>query len=127
MQKQIEERYALAKILAENFTPMAFGEHGELLTYDESDFEWCAFQAIEAGYRKQEWISVEERLPEDERQVLVCGMRGRVCVCRYESRYDKNFRGIRTGFYRNEDKKFMNVRYWMPLPEPPKGGTDANY
>lgn len=81
----------------------------------------AAKEIINHGYRKQsEWISVEERLPKTNQQVLVFGMRGSIRVCIYESRYDKHFRVIKTAFYRNDDKKAMNVRYWMPLPEPPK-------
>ena len=74
---------------------------------------------------KTEWISVEERLPDTDEQVLVYGMRGSIRVCRYESRYDQHFRGIKTAFYRNDDKKAMNVRYWMPMPEAPRKGGGA--
>lgn len=38
------ERYEIAKILSENFTPAE---------YDDSDFEWCAYQLQMAGYHKQ--------------------------------------------------------------------------
>ena len=89
------------------------------LQYDRGQYEKGYADGLRHGETK--WISVEERLPDNERQVLVYGMRGRICVCRYESRYDKHFRNLRVGFYRNEDKKLMNVRYWMSLPEPPKG------
>jgi hypothetical protein len=77
----------------------------------------------DGALKTDKWISVEERLPETDEQVLVYGMRGSIRVCRYESRYDKNFRSIKTAFYRNDDKKAMNVRYWMQLPEAPKGGA----
>lgn len=49
-EKQLEERYAIAKLLADNFTPE---------DYDESDFEWCAFQLVQAGYRKQGDVAKE--------------------------------------------------------------------
>ena len=41
---QEAEKWDIAKILSENFTPAE---------YDESDFEWCAFQLQQAGYHKQ--------------------------------------------------------------------------
>lgn len=42
--KQVPAHYEVAKILADNFTPEK---------YDDSDFEWCAYQLVQAGYRKQ--------------------------------------------------------------------------
>ena len=49
-EKRLTERYEIAKILANNFTPQE---------YDESDFEWCAFQLVQAGYRKQSDVAKE--------------------------------------------------------------------
>jgi hypothetical protein len=80
----------------------------------------------DGALRTDKWISVEERLPETDKQVLVYGMRGSIRICRYETRYDIHFKRLKAAFYRNNDKKAMNVMYWMPLPEPPKmkGGAD---
>lgn len=91
-----------------------------------------------AGYRKQEWISVEDRLPEDvygkDREqitVLVYTEGKKVSQCSRCAEYkliereplDRDvFR--RTGkFYWNKSKR---VTHWMPLPEPPKmkGGAE---
>ena len=68
-----------------------------------------------AGYRKQsvgEWISVEERLPQECTQVIVC---------------DEDWT-VGEAFYYKEDRfewidseKLAFVTHWMPLPEPPKG------
>lgn len=38
------ERYEIARILSENFKPEK---------YDDSDFEWCAYQLQQAGYHRQ--------------------------------------------------------------------------
>ena len=37
------ELQEISRILANNFTPDE---------YDSSDFEWCALQLVQAGYRK---------------------------------------------------------------------------
>lgn len=76
-----------------------------------------------AGYRKQsegEWISVEERLPEPHKLVLVL--------------WERVGEGTFYGFarYQREDVWYVSnegmprVTHWMPLPEPPKmkGGTE---
>ncbi len=61
------------------------------------------------GYHKQsegEWISVEERLPDEYETVLVYGEEI----------------GVRMAFYA-VDKRVWNegvITHWMPLPEPPK-------
>lgn len=59
------------------------------------------------GYRKQEWVSVDERLPEESMTVITCNAKGEV---------DTDYYGYYSlGF---SDK---TVTHWMPLPEPPKG------
>lgn len=69
-----------------------------------------------AGYRKQEWISVEERLPEKNVRVLVY-----IKSSRSYTRFDTDRLDDR-GFVR----WFNDVTHWMPLPEPPKmkGGAE---
>ena len=65
-----------------------------------------------AGYRKQEWISVDERLPEREGKYLVATFDRRVGI------------GNLIDYYCDGDLSFDNykVTHWMPLPEPPKKG-----
>ena len=67
-----------------------------------------------ADYRKQEWISVDERLPERWVMVLVC--------CDYT---------ISTDFIASTGRWFEHIdhnsiTHWMPLPEAPKmkGGAE---
>ena len=72
------------------------------------------------GYRKQEWISVEERLPEKFETVLVfcdTGARKFQCVSEMIEPNGKRWSAV-CGF---------RVTHWMPLPEAPKKGgeTDA--
>lgn len=107
--KQIEfERYDIAKILADNFTKNDEG-------FDESDFEWCACQLQVAGYHKQEWISVDERLPEEF-----------VSVLGYMTDAG-NFPPVRE-CYKVGGVFFFPalgdrhpISHWMPIPEAPKG------
>ena len=65
------------------------------------------------GYRKQEWISVYDGMPEQDGKYLVYTDRGRVHTMYY-------YRTNAFGF------EHWSVTHWMPLPEPPKmkGATD---
>ena len=56
-----------------------------------------------------EWISVKDRLPEDEKSVLVITKNGKPWV----AHYDLKWRGWRTS-------GSTTITHWMPLPEPPK-------
>lgn len=68
---------------------------------------------------KHQWISVKDRLPEEETEYLCwfgnfpMGAFARVC------RWNK----IRGAFWCYSDNaKWAFVTHWMPLPEPPKDG-----
>lgn len=71
-----------------------------------------------------EWISVEERLPEDNHSVLVYCPYNK---CIFTAYYDDfagewvHFGGCMPG------EVYYPVSHWMPLPEPPKegGGEDG--
>ena len=75
-----------------------------------------------------EWISVEERLPEDEGPVIgfipkvvqsmLHDYKGCVCELRY---FDRTDGGGQRFFKLNESFiDLSDVSHWMPLPEPPK-------
>lgn len=68
-----------------------------------------------AGYRKQKWISVDERLPDTNEKVLVCYSNGSMDVAKY-------IRADGYAFWFEEATFFRNITHWMPLPEAPKGG-----
>lgn len=62
-----------------------------------------------------EWISVEERLPDDGRDVL--GSWGDlVDCCHYRPK------GENSGWYSIKRGRYVLIppKYWMPFPEPPK-------
>ena len=81
--------------------------------YEKLD-DYIADELYNAGYRKQEWISVEERLPEKNVRVLVY------------LKTDRSYTKIDTD--RLDDRGFVrwykDVTHWMPLPEAPKGGAE---
>lgn len=80
--------------------------------------ECTARRLYDAGYRKSEWISIEERLPEESGKYLVCIKSGNVYQTKFYS-YPKD----KGGHWGQKDKG-KNITHWMPLPEAPKGGAD---
>jgi hypothetical protein len=118
-EKQIEE---MARVIYEN-TAISCVE-----TADE-----IAEAVYNAGYRKQsEWISVDERLPEPNKECLVAakvgermvvdlGERVRCFDCRtMEHSYALSI----TNDW--DEGEGCEITHWMPLPEPPmmKGGAE---
>lgn len=77
------------------------------------------------GYRKQEWISVDERLPEESGKYLVVSNLGNILALYYSERH-KLFNSFDS--YSTEHAKVfaIAVTHWMPLPEAPKmkGGAE---
>jgi hypothetical protein len=73
----------------------------------------------EGGGGVSEWISVDDRMPENNAICLVCGKKGGMRVARaYVTRtyVGKSYiwwTVVGTG-------KSFNATHWMPLPEPPK-------
>jgi hypothetical protein len=61
-----------------------------------------------------EWISVEERLPQQGPWVLICLCGRSVFVGRLSNHKTPKWQ---MGF---EAKAVTGVTHWMPLPEPPK-------
>lgn len=83
--------------------------------------EALADYLIDSGVAVQEWISVEDRLPENDGRYL-CNVQSFAFPGMFYQailRYDKV--GFRDGSIYTDD-----VTHWMPLPEPPKmdGGAD---
>lgn len=78
--------------------------------------EAVADYLLDSGVTVQEWISVDDRLPEEKAN----------CIVYYQHSYCDNdgYWAIGMCFYDGE--KFQlnpayKVTHWMPLPEPPKG------
>ena len=71
-------------------------------------------EELNAERVKQEWISVDERLPEHSQKVLVCDDRQNMVTAMYVT-FDNG------GFdWCTSVRLVYEVTHWMPLPEPPK-------
>lgn len=98
---------------------------GNAITHDTRFKEDCRSIAIDlynAGYRKQEWISVDERLPEEGGAYLI------VVKEKYESEKEWRYHVDVASFTFDWDCIFhdwdegqgIHITHWMPLPPPPK-------
>ena len=71
---------------------------------------------IAHGVTVQEWISVDDRLPEEKMN----------CIVHYKHAYCDNDGYWAIGFCCYDGEKFLfdpayKVTHWMPMPVPPKG------
>jgi hypothetical protein len=65
-----------------------------------------------------EWISVKDRLPNKDTEVLCCSVRGDLFIGKYlEAIYTEDV----YVFVDTNRWDARSVTHWMPLPEPPKG------
>lgn len=77
------------------------------------------------------WISVEDRLPEDDKAVLCKQVNNKdLMICRLSNNeWHESYEDIyAVGGWINsfvssvEDNEcYLRITHWMPLPEPPKG------
>ena len=70
---------------------------------------------IAHGVTVHEWISVKDRLPENEKYVLVYSQDGGVAEGKYNARFKEWVQ------FRWNVTELKNVTHWMPMPEPPEG------
>ena len=61
-----------------------------------------------------DWISVEDRLPKRQENVLVASKHGFVCIASLTNNHSNN------KFYDGDSLAINSITHWMPLPEPPK-------
>ena len=119
MNKQIEEIRAMARAIYE--TGEAIEEidlryaclHGAD-NDSETKFMRVARHLHRNGYRKQEWISVDERLPSHLQKVLVCDSFGNMVTAIFLS-FDNG--GCD---WCSAVRIVHEVTHWMALPETPK-------
>ena len=92
--------------------------YGVDCAYFDVDGFAIANEIYNAGYRKQEWISVEERLPEESGGYLTY-RNGAISSLTYSARH-KLF-NAQDSLSEKFSKMFsIEVSHWMPLPEAPK-------
>ena len=109
-----------ANAMLNELRPVSFeAEHSAVLLSDVSKMmrEWVERQPTLTP--TTEWVSVEERLPTDERPVLVFvgyadTMIGFITTSSYFC-FDANPHWQWDGLVRDEQRTL----FWMPLPEPP--------
>lgn len=73
---------------------------------------------IANGVKAQEWISVEDRLPEDRADVILHPQRGKVAIGYYNKAIESWVQ-----FFAGVKISAGEVTHWMPLPEVPKEET----
>ena len=84
----------------------------ELLSPTSLDFEQAEYLAdylVKNGVTVQEWISVNDRLPEPKEETICIDTDGNMMIGTYTEW------GWMFPCY------FKSPTHWMPLPEPPKG------
>ena len=98
-------------------------------------YEDTGFTPEEA--RQMRWIPVEERLPEEQGQYIVF-VDGKVTtdfywVCediKWWLSYNGGFNALYIDPYSSKPKReppYPRVTHWMPLPQPPKEGTNGKH
>lgn len=102
--EQMAEEYANESGWLEGDYVWREAEAGFLAGYEAAKDEMNSSKKLDS------WISVEERLPEDEREVLVvyCG---------------EGIKDVHMSWYEGDEFGWATLGYvshWMELPEPPK-------
>lgn len=113
MKEQIERQAIeeMAKI-AFPFLKEVEEEHLNTVIFGNIHIAQPILNLYKQGYRKQEWISVEEALPKQWEIVLVSS----------DGIISTDFIASSGRWY--EHIAHDAVTHWMPLPEPPKGGAE---
>ena len=77
---------------------------------------------IRNGVTVQEWISVDDRLPEEEGWYLVYTTPNREHKSINKAMFCKGYAwGNFEPYWRGAGGHWANVTHWMPMPEPPEG------
>ena len=130
-EKQIEEM-ALELCRPRNIVKMIHSRTcGNCDTSSCDIYELCV-DLYNAGYRKQEWISVDERLPEEYKECLVAAKVGDKMVIDIAERvrsFDMRTNSVYLEWLITNDwneGQGCEITHWMPLPEVPKmkGGAE---
>lgn len=74
------------------------------------------------------WISVKDRIPENDRSYLTVGPRGvmRVAKAYIPAQVLKTYGGDPNDVLWTCEGRFVKATHWMPLPEPPEESRHGN-
>lgn len=75
------------------------------------------------------WISLQDRIPENDRSYLTVGPRGvmRVAKAYVPAQVLKTYGGDPNNVLWTCEGRFVKATHWMPLPEPPEEGRHENH
>lgn len=100
------------KLVKQAISHFWYGVSHDIFNEPVTTYAKLAIDALEKenGVTVQEWVSVEDRLPEENTTVIVATDNGIVFQCLYS--YD--------GWDLWDDND-VNITHWQPMPQPPKG------
>ena len=109
--EQLHEGQVITKPLRERL----YGALWKLMEYEDTGLAPEEIKALNANRKTSEhrWIPVEERLPEDREDVLVCTKKGWILVAWYGPRGKRWHIALSDACMIHED-----IAAWQPLPEP---------
>ena len=127
-EKQIEE---MARDLYAEIEYDTWHYYDDNYTEVTFDYRKTAENIYNKGYRKQEWISVDERLPEDDlpkehkkktiKVIVAIKAKNGITIRTQERFLDYTYsNGGERKSYWHWRFSHGEVTHWMPLPEPPK-------
>lgn len=99
------------KLVKQAISHFSYGVSHDIFNEPVTTYAKLAIDALEKenGVTVQEWVSVEDRLPEENTTVIVATDNGIVFQCLYA--YD--------GWDLWDDND-VNITHWQPMPQPPK-------
>lgn len=100
------------KLVKQAISHFSYGVSHDIFNEPVTTYAKLAIDALEKenGVTVKEWVSVEDRLPEENTTVIVATDNGIVFQCLYS--YD--------GWDLWDDND-VNITHWQPMPQPPKG------
>lgn len=99
------------KLVKQAISHFSYGVSHDIFSEPVTTYAKLAIEALkkETGVTVQEWISVDDRLPDKPMKCLVYTKRGE-CGGYEMTYYNQGF-----------NLQYSNVTHWMPIPQPPKG------
>ena len=107
----------LVEILSVNRCPEDGCDFCDYADFDDCRAHFLADYLVAHGVTVQEWIPVDDRLPEESGYYLVFADIGRNEVLSYSKKYQA-FNAFDDSY---SGSNAIPVTHWMPLPNPPKG------